>query len=269
VSERAGTPLTRRGFLVAGALAGGGLLVGTSCLRSGAGRGTADGTEFAPDAWIRIASNGRIAFRIDRAEIGQGVTTSLAQLLAEELEVDPAQVEIEFAGPETMGMVGGSSSVRTSWEPLRSAGAAAREMLIEAAARQWQVPASECTARDARVRHAASSRSASYGELASAAARLSPPSEPRLKPASEFRVIGQSVGRLDAKSKVDGSARFGIDVQLPGLRTAVVRRSPVMGWSSSRSPARSCCSLVPACSFEACSASMDSTSASKWTGSLR
>jgi isoquinoline 1-oxidoreductase subunit beta len=221
--------LTRRGFLVAGSLAGGGLLIGTSCLRWPGAPPAAGAAEFAPDAWIRIASSGRIAFQIDRAEIGQGVSTSLAQLLAEELEVDPAQVAIEFAGPDTMNMVGGSSSVRSAWEPLRRAGAAAREMLVEAAAREWQVPASECAARDASVHHAASGRSASYGALAAAAAKLAPPSEPKLKPASQFRVIGQPVGRLDARAKVDGSAQFGIDVKLPGLRTAVVRRPPVFG----------------------------------------
>ena len=221
--------LTRRGFLVAGSLVGGGLLVGTSCMRWTRQPAADAAAEFAPDAWIRIASSGRISFQIDRAEIGQGVTTSLAQLLAEELEVDPARVAIEFAGPESMGMVGGSSSVRSAWEPLRRAGAAAREMLIEAAAAQWQVPAGECAARDAAVHHAASGRSAGYGELAVAASKLAPPSEPRLKPAAEFRVIGQPVGRLDGRSKVDGSAQFGIDVKLPGLRTAVVRRPPVFG----------------------------------------
>ncbi|MEE9279123.1 MAG: xanthine dehydrogenase family protein molybdopterin-binding subunit [Myxococcota bacterium] len=225
-----GTELTRRGFLVAGSLAGGGLAVGASLRRaeaSPAHSASADST-FAPDVWIRIASDGRISFRIDRAEIGQGVTTALSQLLAEELEVDPETVEVGFAS-DRMQMVGGSSSIRRSWEPLRRAGAAAREMLVRAAAERWQVPQAECVAADARVIHAASGRSASYGELAEEAATYEIPAEPRLKEPGEWKTIGRPLGRVDARIKVDGSAEFGVDVKLPGLRTAVVLRSPVFG----------------------------------------
>ena len=227
-----GPRLTRRSFLVVGSLAGGGLVLGVS-LR-GARHSSAAGTvrpdaAFAPDAWIRIASDGRISFQIDRAEIGQGITTALTQLLAEELEVDPSEVEVGFAGPEQMQGVGGSSSVRRSWEPLRQAGAAAREMLVRAAAEDWQVPVEECSASLARVSHGPTGRSASYGALAAKAASYPVPSSPRLKDPSEWKTIGQPLARIDGRVKVDGSAQFGIDVKLPGLRTAVVLRSPVFG----------------------------------------
>ena len=222
--------LTRRGFLVASSLAGGGLALGVSLRRSQAAP-TADAGDaaFAPDVWIRIESDDRISFQIDRAEIGQGVMTALTQLLAEELEVDPTSVEVGFAPGDKMQMVGGSSSIRRSWEPLRRAGAAAREMLVRAAAEGWGVPEAECVASGAQVRHPASGRSASYGELAARAATYPVPEEPKLKEPAEWKTIGQPLPRLDARSKVDGSAQFGIDVELSGLRTAVVLRSPVFG----------------------------------------
>ncbi len=138
------TELTRRGFLVATSLAGGGLALGVSLREARAAPTDAAGAGFAPDVWIRIERDGRIGFVIDRAEIGQGVTTALAQLLAEELEVDPKDVEISFADADHMQMVGSSSSVRDSWEPLRRAGAAAREMLVRAAAERWEVHDAKC-----------------------------------------------------------------------------------------------------------------------------
>jgi CO/xanthine dehydrogenase Mo-binding subunit len=223
------TELTRRGFLVAGSLAGGGLALGVSLRESSAAPADAGGAAFAPDVWIRIDSDGRIGFVIDRAELGQGVTTALAQLLAEELEVDPVDVEISFADADHMQMVAGSSSVQGSWEPLRRAGAAAREMLVRAAAERWEVSAAECIALRGNVLHEPTGRSASYGELAALAATYRVPNDPTLKRPNDWKIIGRSVPRLDARGKVDGSAQFGIDVRPPGLRTAVVLRSPVFG----------------------------------------
>ena len=223
------TELTRRGFLVATSLAGGGLALGVSLREARAVPTDAAGAGFAPDVWIRIERDGRIGFVIDRAEIGQGVTTALAQLLAEELEVDPKDVEISFADADHMQMVGGSSSVRDSWEPLRRAGAAAREMLVRAAAERWEVHDAKCVALHGRVLHEPSGRSASYGELAAQAATYRVPDEPKLKLPADWKTIGRPVPRLDARGKVDGSAQFGIDVRPQGLRTAVVLRSPVFG----------------------------------------
>ena len=194
--------------------------------------------ELQPNAWVRVLANGTIVFTLDRVEMGQGTLTSHAQLVCEELEVDPTTIEIEFAEARRMyvnpdreirvQITGGSTSTKTSWQPLREAGAVAREMLRRAAAETWQVPIAECVAAGGVVRHAKTDRSARYGELVKAAARQDVP-RVQLKPPAAWKLIGKSIDRLDARPKVDGTGVYGIDVDLPGLLTAVVVRGPVFG----------------------------------------
>jgi CO/xanthine dehydrogenase Mo-binding subunit len=193
---------------------------------------------FQPNAWLRILRDGAIIFTLDRVEMGQGTMTSHAALVCEELEVDPKALVIEhaeasrsYANPDRqirVQITGGSTSTRSSWEPLREAGAVAREMLRRAAADTWHVPVGECVARDGMIRHAKSGRSARYGDLVREAALQDVP-EVRLKQPAEFRLIGKSIDRLDARPKVDGTGIYGIDVTMPGLLTAVIVRPPVRG----------------------------------------
>ncbi|MGH9579030.1 MAG: molybdopterin cofactor-binding domain-containing protein, partial [Terriglobales bacterium] len=159
--------------------------------------------------------------------------TSLAMVVAEELEVDWAKVQVEPA-PLNRALygdqsVGGSASVKESYEPLRKAGAAARDMLLTAAAARWGVLKSGCKADQGSVVHTASNRRLTYGELAEEAGRLPVPGDPRLKDPKDFRLIGKPVKRVDTPSKVDGSAQFGIDFRVPGMKYAVVARSPILG----------------------------------------
>jgi isoquinoline 1-oxidoreductase beta subunit len=222
--------LTRRGFLQRTAAAAGGLLV----------------RFYLPDhlhaepsqavklnAFVHIAPDERVTLYIHKAEMGQGTVTSLSMLLAEELECDWKAIHTEFPGVSreygaNQGVVG-SASIRTSWETLRKAGATAREMLVAAAAQQWSVDRSACRAENGAVINVASGARASYGSLVEAAAKLPAPSTVSLKPAEQFRLIGKPTKRLDTPSKTDGSARFGIDVRLPGMQYAVVARCPVFG----------------------------------------
>jgi CO/xanthine dehydrogenase Mo-binding subunit len=194
--------------------------------------------EFQPNAWIRILRDNTIIFTLDRVEMGQGTLTSQAMLVAEELEVAPQRLKIEFAeasraydNPDKqihIQITGGSTSTRASWQPLREAGAVAREMLRAGAAGRWRVPVEQCVARDGAIHHDASNRSASYGELIDEASRQHVP-EVRLKDPKQFRVIGTPVDRLDARPKVDGTGVYGIDVHVPGMVTAVVLRPPARG----------------------------------------
>jgi CO/xanthine dehydrogenase Mo-binding subunit len=193
--------------------------------------------EFRPNAWLKILPDDRIVFLLDRVEFGQGTTTSHAALIADELEVDPAKITVEHAPASRdydlplldLGFqsTGGSSSVRTSWEPLRKAGAVAREMLKAAAASEWDVPIEELKVDDGVISHAAKAKRTTYGKLLATACRQPVP-DPPLKPASQWKWIGKSVVRLDGRPKVDGSAVYGIDVRVPGMLTAVVVRSPVL-----------------------------------------
>ncbi len=195
---------------------------------------------WAPNAWLKVSPANEVTVVIWPAEMGQGVITSSVQLVAEELEVDPRVVKVELAPADrkyanpVMGlqMTGGSTSTRASWEPLRQAGATAREMLKAAAAEQWKVPSAALVAKNGFIEHAESKRKASYGELAGAAADQRP-GRVELKKQG-FTVIGQSVPRLDARDKVTGKAQFGIDTKLPGLLTAVVVRCPVPGGTPRR-----------------------------------
>jgi len=226
---------SRREFLQTAAIAGGGLLVGFA-MPSRWIEAAEPGSPFHPNAFIRIGADDSITLIVSMAEMGQGVLTSLPQLLAEELEADWHRVHVEQAPVDPVynnpifGMqgTGGSTSVRAFWEPLRRAGATAREMLITAAATTWGVDRSSCHARDGVVHHA-SGKKLSYGALAVRASQVAVPTDAPLKDPKDFRLLGKPVLRLDSPGKVNGSARFGLDVRVPGMLTAVIARPPAVG----------------------------------------
>jgi len=232
--------LSRRTFLKASA-AGGGLLV-TFRLPAPLGRALAAGAQpardFAPNGFIRIDRDGRVTLIMHKVEMGQGTYTAMPMLLAEELEVDLSQVRLEHAPPDDalyaeplfgVQETGGSTSVRGNWEPLRRAGATARSMLVSAAAKTWGVPPSECRAASGAVTHGPTGRSLTYGALVDRAALLPVPHDVPLKDPKDFKLIGTPVRRLDTPDKVDGTAQFGIDVRLPGMKIAAVAACPVFG----------------------------------------
>lgn len=224
------TPLSRREFLSAGVAAGAGLVIGFYLPHSGS---SAQNHGFAPNAYLRITSDDKVTIVVARSEMGQGVRTALPMILAEELEADWKKIEIEQAGadPALYGdqQTGSSASVKISWDPLRKAGASAREMLISAAALEWGVPRSGCRAENSSVVHAATNRRLSYGHLAAKAADLPIPVAPPLKDAKDYKLVGTRVARLDTPSKVDGSAVFGIDFRVPNMKYALLARCPVIG----------------------------------------
>ena len=236
--------LSRRGFLQVGAATGGALLVGVhlsgfarfDMRRRHMAEWAEQTGELVPNAWIRISRDNQITFTLDRVEMGQGTMTSHAMMVAEELEVEPASLRVVHAGADRaydntalqFQVTGGSSSVSASWEPLRKAAAATREMLRGAAAALWDARLSDCRAAQGAIVHAPTGRRASYGELTEIAALLPIP-DPPLKPRAAFRVLGTSVPRVDARIKVDGTAIFGIDVTVPDMLNAVVVRAPVIG----------------------------------------
>jgi isoquinoline 1-oxidoreductase beta subunit len=192
---------------------------------------------FAPNAWLRIGTDDSILVIVDRSEMGQGVTTALPMLLAEELNADWTKVRIEFAPADKayvnqlfgMQATGGSSSVRAAWKPLREAGARAREVLITAAAQTWGVDRAACRAEGGAVIHGSSKRRLTYGQLVQKAAAIPVPSDVTLKDPKDWRIAGKPTKRLDTRFKVNGTAQFGIDVRVPGMLVAMVARSPVFG----------------------------------------
>src|SRR6266705_1130679 len=194
----------------------------------------AAGPGFAPNAWLRVGTDGIVTLTVDKSEMGQGSQTGLAMILAEELEADWSTVRLgpvpenPVAWSRTM-RTGGSNAIRSSWEPLRKAGATAREMLIAAAAEAWKVDRTTCRAENGAVVHGPSGRRLPYGKLATRAAQRAVPSDVPLKDPKDFHLIGKRVPRLDTPSKVDGSAVFGIDVKVPGMLVASIERSPVLG----------------------------------------
>lgn len=231
--------LTRRALLKATG-AGGALLL-TVQLPLAATKAVAapkDAPRATFNAVVRVGADDVVTLVMPRVEMGQGTYTALSLLIAEELEVDLARVRLEHAPADDklyalpgagVQVTGGSNSVRTAWLPMRQAGAAARMMLVAAAAQAWGVDAAACKAENGSVVHAASGRRLRYGELAARAAQLPVPTQIPLKERAQFKKIGSAQKRLDAPEKVNGTARFGIDVQLPGLRVATVAASPVPG----------------------------------------
>ena len=194
--------------------------------------------KFAPDAFIRIDSSGKTIFVMPQVEMGQGVYTALPMILAEELDADWNSVALEHAPPNeklyanpmlTVQATGNSNSVRAFWKPLRQAGAAARAMLIGAAAKEWSVDPASCTAADGKVIHSASGRTLPYAALVAAAAQIQPPKNPPLKDPKQFKIIGKPVKRLDTPAKANGKAVYGIDAMLPGMKFATLAACPHFG----------------------------------------
>ncbi len=229
------TGLSRRSFLKMGAAAGGGLLIELSL--PGARALAADAGPFAPNAFIRIGRDGTVTLVMHKVEMGQGTYTAIPQLIAEELEVPLDAVTLEHAPPDPKyaepligaQITGGSTSIRGAWKPMREAGATARVLLVQAAAKKWNTDAAKLVARDGAVIDATGGRRAPYGELVDIAATLPLPTGVALKDPKDFRLVGRPVRRIDAAGKVNGRARFGIDTVLPGMKVATVAASPVFG----------------------------------------
>lgn len=264
--------LTRRRFLIAGAAATGGLLVGCGAPAPGDRVGKpgdlpVEGGQVALNAWVKIAPDGKVTVAVPRAEMGQGVLTSLPMLLVEELDarwedvqVEPAPVaqvysnqamllnvqpfgldddgtlaRLARASMQRLGyaahlqITGGSSSIRDAWEPLRLAGATARAMLVHAAAARWQVEPAACRVEDGQVLHPVKSLRLGFGELVQEAARLVPPEQVPFKDPALYKLIGKPVARKDIPAKVNGSAVFGVDVRVPGMLYAAIAQPPVFG----------------------------------------
>jgi isoquinoline 1-oxidoreductase subunit beta len=221
--------VSRRSFLRASAATAGGVLIGFQL----GSQESSSPVSSKLNAFVHVGTDDMVTLFIHKAEMGQGTVTSLSMLLAEELECDWKKIRTEFPGVSReygpMQGVFGSASVRTSFDSLRRAGAAAREMLVQAAAQQWGVAASACRAENNMVVNKATNARMIYGSLAEAASKLTVPANPALKDPAQFRLVGKPVKRLDTPPKVDGSAQFGMDVRLPGMVYAVVARCPVFG----------------------------------------
>jgi isoquinoline 1-oxidoreductase beta subunit len=236
-SERAA--LTRRNFLRVTATAAGGLLVSLyldfPLTARNAGQAP-PAKVFPPDAFVHIRPDGKIVIQVNRLEFGQGVQTSLPMILADEMDADWQQVVAELAPAADVykdpiygiQMVGGSGSIAHSFQQYRELGAKTRAMVVAAAAQQWNATSEQCST-EASVVHGPGGKSAKYSELAEAAAKQPVPASVRLKDASQFRLVGKKVRRLDSRAKCDGSIKFGLDLDLPGMKTAVVARPPVFG----------------------------------------
>ena len=233
--------LDRRSFL-AGAASLGGLSLG---FRLPFGLDAVAAAETAPtgatpevNAWVVIRPDDTVVIRIARSEMGQGTLTGLAQLVAEELECDWSRVTTEFPTPGENAArkrvwgnfsTGGSRGIRESNEYVRKGGAAARDMLIRAAAVEWGVPPGECGAANSVITHAPSGRTTTYGKVADAAAKLDPPGEVTLKDPKDWKIAGKKLKRLDTPDKVNGKTVYGIDIRMPGMLTATIRDCPVQG----------------------------------------
>ncbi len=224
--------ISRRNFIINSSKAGGALMLTFALPLKKSPLVAASETDFEPNAFIRISQDNEITLWVARSDMGQGVRTALPLILAEELEVDLDKVKIEQADTNRdcgkMG-TGGSTSVKQSYLPLRQAGAAAREMLISAAANRWKIERSKCIAENGFIIHRGNSRKLSYGELVAEAAVLPVPEAAPLKEKKDFKLIGKSRGHLDTFARISGTAKYGIDLELPGMRYASVLRAPVFG----------------------------------------
>jgi isoquinoline 1-oxidoreductase subunit beta len=233
--------MQRRAFVASGLTLSAGLAAGltipislTGCSNEARKPGPLQQLPF--NAWLTIGTDDSIAFLVDRAEMGQGVFTSLPMLIAEELGVDVTRIRLDFAPADAKftndllgGQVtGGSTSIRDAWTKLRTAGARAREMLVAAACAEWGVPATDCRVENGVIVSSRGKR-LRFGEVAAAAAKLPVPEKPALKDRAAYTVIGREQARLDTPGKVDGSARYGTDVRLPGMLFAALAQSPVLG----------------------------------------
>jgi isoquinoline 1-oxidoreductase beta subunit len=229
--------LNRRAFVIGTAAVGTGLALGLDIPFGPNVVRAADGSPEV-NAWVVIQPDDTVVIRIARSEMGQGTLTGLAQLVAEELECDWSKVTTEFPTPgqnvarkRAWGdfSTGGSRGIRTSQDYVRKGGAAARMMLIQAAANEWKVPASECSAANSVITHTSSGRTTTYGKVAEAAARLEPPADVKLKDSKDWKLVGKSVKRLDTSDKTTGKTTYGIDIKLPGMLNAAIKACPVFG----------------------------------------
>ena len=230
--------LNRRAFVLGTAAVGTGLALGLDIPFGGpAVVRAADGSPEV-NAWVVIQPDDRVVIRIARSEMGQGTLTGLAQLVAEELECDWSKVSTEFPTPgqsvarnRAWGdfSTGGSHGIRSSQEYVRKGGATARMMLIQAAANDWKVPVSECTAANSIITHTPSGKTTTYGKVAEAAAKLEPPADVKLKEPKDWKLVGKGVKRLDTPDKTTGATIYGIDVKLPGMLNAAIKDCPVTG----------------------------------------
>jgi len=235
-----GLSISRRRFLGVSATAAGGLIVSLYLNLPLAAQeaGQAKPRVYPPDAFVHIKPDGKIVIQVNRLEFGQGVQTSLPMILADEMDADWSQIEAELAPAADVykdplygiQMVGGSGSIAHSFQQYRELGAKTRAMLVAAAAEQWKVPASQCRT-EASVVHGPAGRSAKYADLADAAAHMPVPETAPLKKPADFRLIGKKVRRLDSRPKCDGSLKFGLDLDLPGMKVALVARPPIFGAS--------------------------------------
>jgi isoquinoline 1-oxidoreductase beta subunit len=229
--------ISRRGFLQTSAVASGGLMLGVA-LPGALSDAQAAGTLYTPNAWVHIGDDNTITLISARSEMGQGVYTSMPMLIAEELNVDIRKIKVAIAPPNgklygnaLLGgpqLTGGSTSVRDGWEKLRIAGAQVREMLISAAATQWNVDASTLKAENGSVT-GPGGKKATYGQLAAAASKLPVPEKVALKDPKDFTIVGKRTRRLDTPAKTNGTAEFGLDVKLPGMVYASLEQCPVIG----------------------------------------
>ena len=230
--------MNRRTFIVSSSAAAGGLALGFG-LPFGAKLAEAQ-ADSVPEinAWVVIKPNDTVVIRMARSEMGQGTITGLAQLVAEELECDWNKVTYEYPTPGTSlkrkrvwgdFSTGGSRGIRTSHDYVRMGGATARVMLVQAAANQWKVPASECTVANSVITHKGSGRKTTFGKVAAEAARLDPPKDVKLKDSKEWKLIGKPVKRLDTADKVTGKQVYGFDLKLPGMLNAAIKDCPVFG----------------------------------------
>ena len=243
--SRTGDRVSRRDFVVVMAAAGGGLLLGCGAdegrrAASVAAKAApaASPPAFAPNAFVRVGTDEVVTMILPQAEMGQGIYTTLPMLVAEELEIGLDQVRVEHAPGDDrvyanpgLGFqaTGGSTSTRAFYEPMRQAGAIARTMLVAAAAQSWGVDPASCRAEKGTVIHAGTGRKVTYGAVAERAAKLPVPDKVALKNPKDFRLVGTPAKRLDTPSKVDGTALYGIDVRVPGMKIATVAASPVLG----------------------------------------
>ncbi|KWV51407.1 aldehyde dehydrogenase [Bradyrhizobium macuxiense] len=237
-SESTAAELSRRSFLRAGVAASGGLLLSVSLPFATRDSAAAASGSFEPNAFIQIGGDNRIVLTMPYVEMGQGTYTSIPMLIAEELEVDLKQVHLEHAPPNDklyanplLGVqaTGNSNAMRGAWLPMRKAGAAAKTMLVAAAAKRWDVDPASCRAQNGEVHHAASGRSLAYGALAADAALIPVPDNVKLKSPADFKLIGTPAKRLDTPSKINGTAAYGIDARPTGVKIATLAQSPVFG----------------------------------------
>jgi isoquinoline 1-oxidoreductase beta subunit len=230
--------LNRRAFVIGSATVGAGLVLGLDIPFGGPTVVRAADGSPEVNAWVVIRPDDTVVIRIARSEMGQGTLTGLAQLVAEELECDWSKVTTEFPTPgqsvarkRAWGdfSTGGSRGIRTSQDYVRKGGATARVMLIQAAADEWKVPASECAAANSVITHTPSGKTTTYGKVVEAAAKLTPPADVKLKDPKDWKLVGKGLKRLDTPDKVTGTTVYGIDVKLPGMLNAAISDCPVTG----------------------------------------